>query len=286
MSHKVEKMKWYESENVITTLIIATILVIIFCSQSFTISIDNSLSILSSILNHNSLYLVVLIYFVLLKLKVGKKYFNFLNVFLVFFYFISMVTSLLTLVQSFSLNTILGFFLDFVLFVYLLHTMFRDTSIWREFRLGKSPFNEISNDNYYYALVILVAIDLVVNLIFTVVVSGLFLSILDALFVLLFGRYIYLYREYLDYHHLDSDNNGSFQEIEEVIKDKIDDVLENTNVDEKIVDVSKKVKDKIDYVLEKTDLDEKISDTTKKVKKEVKKQVKRVKKVIDEKGDK
>ena len=37
MKEKENKIKWYESGNVITTLIIVTILGAIFCSQSFAV---------------------------------------------------------------------------------------------------------------------------------------------------------------------------------------------------------------------------------------------------------
>lgn len=216
--NKENKIKWYESGNVITTLIIVTILATIFCSQSFAVVGTFDISIFTSVINHNSLYLVVLIYFVLLKTKSGKKYFNYLNVFLIFFYFIAMITSFLTLIQSFSLNTIIDFLKNSVLVVYLTHTFFRDTILWKELKLGASPFNEVKNDNYYYALLVLVVFNLVINLISTVVLSGLFISVLDAMYLLLFGRYIYLYREYLDYHKLDSHHESPVEDEVEPAK--------------------------------------------------------------------
>ena len=271
MEEKVNKIKWYESGNVITTFIIITILAAIFCSQSFAVIGDSDFSIFTSVINHNSLYLIVLVYFVLLKFRFGKKYFNYLNACLVFFYLISTITSVLTLIQSFSLNTIVGFLKDVILLIYIFHTMFRDTRVWKDMKLGRSPFNEIKNDSYYYALLVLVVFGLVVNLISTVVVSGLFISILDALYVLLFGRYIYLYREYLDYYQLDSNNEGNFDEIKESIQNNIQEVLDKTEVDDKIIDAATKVKDKTKDILDKTEIDEKIVDTAKKAKETVKK---------------
>lgn len=267
---KDKNIKWYESGNVITTLIIITILAAIFCSQSFAVAGENSFSIFSSVINHNSLYLVVLVYFVLLKTKFGKRYFNYLNVFLVFIYCISTLTSTLTLIQSFSLSTVLSFLQNVVLLIYLFHTMFRDTRVWKDYGLGNSPFNELKNDGYYYALFVLVAFGLVVNLISTVVISGLFLAILDALYLLLLGRYIYLYREYLDYHKLDSDNEGNFNEIRGAIsenlddvKEKVNNVLDKTDIDEKIVGAANKVADTTKDLLDKTDIDDKIVDAAK-----------------------
>ena len=278
MSGKTKnKVRWYESGNVIISLIIVVILIAIFCSQSFVTMGSSSFSIFTSIINHNSIYFLVLIYFVLLLTKAGKKYFNYLNVFLIFIYFISSITSFLTMVQSFSLNTVLSFSENLVLLVYLFHTMLRDTRVWKDMKLGYSPFNEVKNDTYYYLLIVLVVLTLVINLISTVVVSGLLISILDALYVLLFGRYIYLYRDYLDYHKLDSNNKGNFDEIKESItsdlegvKEKINDALDKTDMDEKIVDAYEKVLDATKDLLDKTDVDEKIVDTANKAKNSVK----------------
>ncbi len=269
MSNKDNNIKWYESGNVITSFIIITILATIFCSQSFAVIGAGDFSIFTSVINHNSLYLIVLIYFVLLKTNFGKRYFNYLNVFLVFLYLISSVTSALTLIQSFSLDTILGFLKDIVILLYLSHTMFRDTHIWKEYKLGRSPFNEIKNDSYYYALLVLVVFGLVVNLISTVVISGLFISILDALYLLLFGRYIYLYRDYLDYHELDSNNDGNFDNIKESITNNINEVLDKTEIDDKIVEAAGKVKKATKEALDKTEIDDKIVDTAKKAKSKI-----------------
>lgn len=184
-----------------------------------------------------------------------------------------MITSALTLIQSFSLNTILGFLESVVILLYLFHTMFRDTIIWKDYHLGKSPFNELKNDGYYYALLVLVAFNLAVNLISTVVVSGLFVSILDALYLLLLGRYVYLYREYLDYYKLDSNNEGNFNELRDNIsnniddvKEKINDVLDKTDIDDKIIEATSKIKESAKDVLDKTDVDDKIIEATNKVK--------------------
>lgn len=270
MSKKTNHIKWYESGNTITTLIIITILAAIFCSQSYAVTGESSFSIFTSIINHNSVYLVILIYFALLKMKFGKKYFNYLNVFLIFFYLISTITSLLTLVQSFSLNSVLDFLKNIVLLTYLFHTMFRDTRVWHDLKLGLSPFNEIHNDSYYYALLVLVVLGLAVNLIATSMISGLFIPVLDALYLLLFGRYIYLYREYLDYRLIDANNEGNFDEIKQTISDNINDVLDKTDLDEKIVAAAGKVKDATQDLLDKTEIDDKIVDLAQKTKEKIK----------------
>ncbi len=283
-------LKWYDSGSIITSLIVGVIALIIICSQSFAFSGDTSLTLFGSIINHNSIYLLVVIYFIFLKLRFGKKYFNYLNVFLIFIYLLVTLTSLLTLVQSFSLNTTLSFILNFVFLIYLFHTMFRDTRIWKDFNLGDSPFNELSNDWYFYTIIILNLFLLTVNLISTVVIGGVVISILDTVYTVLFARYIFLYRDYLDYKKKDINNKGNFDEIRANVKKTVDDVtdmvvdstnelkekvndfIEENDIDDKVIEVkdkvvtsTKEIKDKIDDFIEENNIDEKVNDVKNKV---------------------
>ena len=82
-----KKLKGYDSGNSISNLIIVSILLIVICSPGLTSHGLDSLSILYSIINHNVIYLLVLVYFILIKIDFGKKYFNYLNIFLVFILF-------------------------------------------------------------------------------------------------------------------------------------------------------------------------------------------------------
>lgn len=273
-----QELNWYDSGNIITSLIIGVILLVIVCSQSFAASGNSSLALFGSVINHNSIYLLVLVYFIALKTREGKRYFNYLNVILIFIYFIATFTSLLTVVQSFSLNTILSFAMNFVLEVYLLHTMFRDTRVWKEFKLGNSPFNEITNEIYFYMVIVLSVFLLAVNLISTVVVSGVIISILDAVYVVLFSRYIFLYGSYLDTKKKDINNSGNFDEIKENIKNTVDEVNEKINnfveenkidekidnVKEKINDEAKELKEKINYLVEDEVVKKKVNTKDKK----------------------
>ncbi len=248
MEEKQNSLKWYDNGGVITSLIIATILTIIIISQSF--ANGEGFEFFSSVINHNSIYLLVLVYFILLKFPIGKKYFNYLNIFLVFVYGIAMVTSFLTVIQSFALTPIFNFILNFIFVLYLIHTLFRDTRIWKEFHLNLSPFNELSNDWFFYSILVITVFYLSTNLISTVVVSGVIISILDAVYYMLFGRYLFLYREYLDQKELDSHNKGNFDGVRE----KVQEVLDKTEIDDKIVDKVEKVKKKVRKTTKKGDV--------------------------------
>lgn len=232
-------VEWYDNPNFISNLMIVLILVIVFCSQSFVLDGNNSLQLFSSIINHNSIYMLVLLYFASLKLSIGKKYFNYLNLFLISVYLVNSVTSFLTLIQDFSLSTVLSFSISFVLVIYMIHTFCRDTRFWKDFKMSESPFNELSNDWYFYVLIVLSLSLLIVKLISTVVFSGVILSLLDCIYVVLLGRYVFLYRDYLDSKNKDTDNDGNFDEIKDFVKDAIDDASVQVK---KIIDVDKKSK--------------------------------------------
>lgn len=239
--NKETHIEWYDNPNIITNLIIIFIGIIIILSQSF--AINNNLStgeILRSIINHNSLYLILLVYFVALKTKVGKKYFDFLNVFLILLYFITAITSVLTIFQSFSLEALVNCTLHFVLFIYLFHTMFRRTRVWKEFHLDKSPFNEIKNDAYFSTIFILTIVLWAVDLIVTTTLDGTILTCLDTVFLLLFDRYIFLYGCFLDKKEKKTHSSTSMEDV----KDTVDKVI--SDLGETVSDIAEQIKDKIE----------------------------------------
>lgn len=248
LEKKQVEVEWYDNPGIITNIIIALIAIIIILSQSF--AINNNLStqaILSSIINHNSVYLIVLVYFVALKTRVGKRYFDFLNVFLVLLYFITAITSILTLFQSFSLETFVGCLLHLTLFIYLFHILFRRTRVWKEFHLNRSPFNEIKNDAYFYAIFVFSVFILAIDLIATTMPDGTILACLDAFFMILFARYIYLYGCFVDNKEKKINPTTSIDEIKEKVeevKDKLDEVVD---------DIKDTVGDTVDSVMKEVD---------------------------------
>lgn len=71
--------------------------------------------------------------------------------------------------------------------------------------------------------------------------SGVILSIFDCLYIVLFGRYIFLYRDYLDFKKKDLDNDGNFDEIKDFVKDTVEDAATQLK---KVMDVEKVKKNK------------------------------------------
>lgn len=274
LEKKQTEIEWYDNPLIVTNIIIGLIAIIIILSQSF--AINNNLStqaILRSIINHNSIYLIVLVYFVALKTNIGKKYFDFLNIFLIILYFLTAITSVLTLFQSFSLESLIGCLLQIVLFVYLFHTLLRRTRVWKDFHLKKSPFNEIKNDSYFYIVMILAIILLAIDLIATTTFDGTVLALLDAIYIILFARYVYLYGCFLDNKEKKINTTTSVEEIKEkveLVKDKLDEVVD---------DIQDTVEESINTIVEKVDDIKKdnkaVKDTRTTTKKTTKKAIKK-----------
>ena len=252
-NNKIKKVKWYDNGEILTSIILGIITLIVICSQGLANG-QLSFAFFSSVINHNSIFILVFVYFAFLKFDFGKKYFNYLNIVLVFLYFLTTITSLLTVIQSFSLTTVLSFVLNLFFLVYLSHTLFRDTIIWKDYHLSASPFNELTNEWFFYTILVVAVLSLAVDLISTVEIDGVIISFLDAVYYGLFARYIYLYREYLDAKKLDSNNSGNFDEVRE----KVQEVLDKTEIDDKIVDGIKNVHEKVDNFIKDKEIDEKV----------------------------
>lgn len=199
LEEKKDNTLWYDNPSIVTWLIILIISIIILSSQSFSINSNvNALRMFQDILNHNITYMIALVYFISLKTKFGKKYFDYINIVMIVVFFIVFITSILTVFQSFNLVTLLTLAINTILVVYFFHVFMRGTRFWNEFSLEKSPFNELSSDWFFWALVIVEVTLFAVNLITTTTFNGTVLATFDCIYVILLSRYIYLYSLYLD----------------------------------------------------------------------------------------
>ena len=263
LNNNTNEIEWYNNPNLVTSFIIGLIALIVLLSQSFAIKNNLSpITMLGSILNHNIMYLLVAIYFIALKTKVGKKYFDFLNVFLIILYALSSITSLLTVFQSFGLASLLGFGIDILVLIYLIHTLLRDTRVWMSANLSKSPFNEITNTGYFNTIVILAIVLLAVDLVSSTSLDGTILSILDTVYIGLFCRYIFLYSNYLDSKKKALVN---VEEVKNLINESVNNFVEEHKLDEAYDEIKEKVTDLTDNVIEKANdvkdsIQEKIED--------------------------
>ena len=183
MKNNKEK-DWFDSPRMVTYVIIGLLIVLIILSQSFAINSQLGTSdIIRSILNHNSIYVLTLIYFVMLHFKVGKKYFDHLNVIMLVFFGLITLASMFTVFQSFGLASLLQLGINI---------------IGKELHLSTSVIVELKNEQYFYLITTLLVIHLVVALINSTSFESIVISLLEVLFYFLFARYISLYKEYDD----------------------------------------------------------------------------------------
>ena len=135
MKNNKEK-DWFDSPRMVTYVIIGLLIVLIILSQSFAINSQLGTSdIIRSILNHNSIYVLTLIYFGLLHFKVGKKYFDHLNVIMLVFFGLITLASMFTVFQSFGLASLLQLGINILFTIYFLYAFISNTVIGKELHL-------------------------------------------------------------------------------------------------------------------------------------------------------
>lgn len=219
-NEKREK-EWYDNPNLITTMLIGVIILSIILSQSFAIRnhLDTA-TILRSILNHNSLYLFALVYFIFLKTRIGRKYFHFLNMFISVFFCLMTIASMFTIFQSFGLSSFVNLALNIVMTIYFIYVFIRDTVLGSELKITEAPMDEVNNNQYFYVICVLIIISLVVDLVGASTFDGIVIALLDAVYYALFARYIFLYKEFQDHQKVISRVEENQEEKEEIASPK------------------------------------------------------------------
>ena len=221
--NKSKEKDFFDSPSMITYILIGLLVVLIILSQSFAIQSHMAAGdIFRSIINHNSIYLVSLIYFILIRVKFGKKYFDYLNVIMFVFYLLTTFASLFTIFQSFGFDSILNLAFNVLITLYFGYSFFTSTVIGKDLRLSDSPLAEINNGQYYYLLIGIIAISLIVSLVSVNSFEDVVVYLLEAIYQFMFVRYIYLYKEYIERKELEASKEKEKKEekVEEVKEDK------------------------------------------------------------------
>ena len=222
--NKSKEKDFFDSPSMITYILIGLLVVLIILSQSFAIQSHMAAGdIFRSIINHNSIYLVSLIYFILIRIKFGKKYFDYLNVIMFLFYLLTTFASLFTIFQSFGFDSILNLAFNVLITLYFGYSFFTSTVIGKDLRLSDSPLAEINNGQYYYLLIGIIAISLIVSLVSVNSFEDVVVYLLEAMYQFMFVRYIYLYKEYIERKELEASKEKEKKEekVEEVKEDNI-----------------------------------------------------------------
>ena len=127
LEEKQEKTLWLNNPNTLSTLILLIIFLIFVSNQSYIAS-GNTKEIISNVVNNNTIFILVFIYFACLKFKFGKKNFKLTSL------YVFLIIMLVTVIWQYSL--LLLFFVAFA-YSFLLNEVPSE---------GKSPSNS-SSDN-------------------------------------------------------------------------------------------------------------------------------------------
>lgn len=210
----MKEKEWYDDENLITSMLIGLLILIIILSQSFAIRNQLGLGFMvRSLLNYNSIYLIFLTYFILIKTKFGKRNFNICNVFLIIIQILVTLASLFNIFQGFHLTTIANFILNISLSCYMVNSLLKDTSLWERLHLDKIPFEKITNIQYFYIVSALAGLSLILGIFSSFSFDTVVLSLLEAMLMVGIARYLYLWTNYQEKRK---------QELEEIKKQQED----------------------------------------------------------------
>lgn len=213
------KTSWFDNPDLLVNVILLLSIAIVLLSQAMAVNSDvNGFLMIRNLFNHNFTYIAAIVYFALLKTKMGRRNFNISTVIYIVLYVLNTVASIFTIFQSFTLPSIISFVLNFLILGYMCYAFLPDTRLWKDLNFNKLPFEEIKNDWYYYVVCIVSLVLLLVNLIYSVDFNGVVTTLLDTCFIILFGRYIYLYRKYLE--------DDELKRIETKTKKQLQDNLE------------------------------------------------------------
>lgn len=233
MKEQKDQVKWYDDANTLTNIIILIAFLTLLVSQS--LAVNNHLTptiMLRNLLNHNAIFIVALLYFILLKTKLGRTNFNVINIIYIILYILITGAAIFTLLQSFGLPAILSLISNLLILCFMVYTFLPETRLWKDFNINKLPFDEISSEYYYYAISIITLIQLLINLIGSANLGGVILTLFDTAYLLLFSRYIYLYKIYCEKKAMNKDKDDiSSKQKESMIKKK--DKNTETNNEEK-----------------------------------------------------
>ena len=148
----IEK-EWYDDPSLITTILIGLIIIILIMSQSYAIRNHYGfLYVIRALLNSSSVYLMYLIYLIFLKTKVGKKYFNMMNLLASFVFILLVLASVLTVIQFPSIGSMINAVQSMILTVYFTYVFLEDSKIYEQLGLKKLQFSTVKNEQYFYIL--------------------------------------------------------------------------------------------------------------------------------------
>lgn len=197
--NKENRNVWYNNPDILTTIILVMAIIIIVISQAIAVNSNlTAEAMIRNLFNHNFIYMVGIVYFALLKTKIGRSNFNLINVIYILLYIMVTFASIFTIFQSFGLSAIINLVLNIIIVCYLVYTFLPETRIWNELKFNKLPLNEVKNDLFFYIVSVLSITLLLVNLIDVSGFSGVVITVFDTLYIILFSRYIYLYKDYID----------------------------------------------------------------------------------------
>lgn len=190
VDNEIKNIKWLNDPYSVTTILLIGLLVYML----FVIGYNyvSNLGLLD-LIGSSSLFLILTVYFVLLRMKFGKEYFSYMNLIVCILLGINIVGSFFNLLTTFNFTNIFDFIVDGLLFTYFLNSFFY------KYVKKIDVLKKMNNKIVFYILscvLIILYVLLIIKNITTLPIVQIIKYIFELVLLLFFSRYVYLYKQY------------------------------------------------------------------------------------------
>ncbi len=205
VDNEIKEIKFLNAPFKIANILIVLLLIYMLLSIGYNYISDLGLL---DLIGNNFFYIVLSIYFILLKTKFGKERFSYMNLVIAILLAINFLGSFFNLLTTFNFTTSFSLIANVLFITYFVNTFFY------KYIKKISIINNLNNKFIFYAISIILIILYILMLIKYISVFPMIKIIkyiVEFVILVLFARYIYLYKEY-------SSKETMFKEIKKMDK--------------------------------------------------------------------
>lgn len=186
----IKEVAWLNDPNQVTNVLIVGLLIYMLISIIYSYVSD--LGLLDLIGNY-FFYIALTVYFLLMKVQFGKKYFSYMNVGILLLLGINVLGSLFNILTTFNFTTTFSLLVDSLLLGYFANSFFA------KYLNKVDILKKVNNIKMFYILsfiLLLLHIALLIKYFTVLPIIKIGKYIMQLFILLFFTRYIYLYKKY------------------------------------------------------------------------------------------
>lgn len=186
----VKEIAFLNNPRQITNALIVGLLIYVLFSIAYNYVSNQGLL---DLIGNSFFYIILTIYFLLLKTRFGQERFSYMNVILYILLGINLLGSIFNILTTFNFTMIFNLLVDLLLFIYFA------SSFFYKYLKKIDWLGKISNQMFFYILCGLIFIFyllILIKYVRVLPVLKILRYIVEFVVLLLFNRYIYLYKKF------------------------------------------------------------------------------------------